>query len=95
MAQDQFEESAIALGIDLLGGCGVASAIVAAYSLYQQFGNGVDMYKFTRLTKREQAKYMLDLGCDEAQGYLFAKPMPYDELIEFLAKHDSEAPTSD
>ena len=38
--------------------------------------------------KREQAKYMLDLGCDEAQGYLFAKPMPYDELIEFLTKYN-------
>lgn len=37
--------------------------------------------------KPEQAKYMLDLGCDEAQGYMYAKPMPYDELIEFLANH--------
>ncbi|MEP1448748.1 MAG: EAL domain-containing protein [Paraglaciecola sp.] len=35
--------------------------------------------------KREQASYMLKLGCDEAQGYLFAKPMPYEQLLEFLA----------
>lgn len=34
--------------------------------------------------KPEQAKYMLDLGCDEAQGYMYAKPMPFDELIKFL-----------
>ena len=34
--------------------------------------------------KREQASYMLKLGCDEAQGYLYAKPMPYDELVDFL-----------
>lgn len=34
--------------------------------------------------KREQASYMLKLGCDEAQGYLFAKPMPYEQLLEFL-----------
>ena len=34
--------------------------------------------------EREQASYMLKLGCDEAQGYLFAKPMPYDDLVEFL-----------
>lgn len=34
--------------------------------------------------KPEQAKYMLDLGCDEAQGYMYAKPMPYNELITFL-----------
>lgn len=34
--------------------------------------------------KREQASYMLKLGCDEAQGYLYARPMPFDELTEFL-----------
>ena len=34
--------------------------------------------------KREQASYMLKLGCDEAQGYLFAKPMPFEQLLEFL-----------
>ena len=34
--------------------------------------------------KREQASYMLKLGCDEAQGYLFAKPMPFDDLMDFL-----------
>ena len=35
--------------------------------------------------KPEQAQYMLDLGCDEAQGYMYAKPMPYNDLIDFLA----------
>ncbi|QJR81619.1 EAL domain-containing protein [Alteromonas pelagimontana] len=34
--------------------------------------------------KREQASYMIKLGCDEAQGYLFAKPMPFDELMVLL-----------
>jgi diguanylate cyclase (GGDEF)-like protein len=34
--------------------------------------------------KREQASYMLKLGCDEAQGYLFAKPMPFNDLMQFL-----------
>ena len=38
--------------------------------------------------KREQASYMLKLGCDEAQGYLFAKPMSYDQLLAFLASQD-------
>jgi diguanylate cyclase (GGDEF)-like protein len=38
--------------------------------------------------KREQASYMLKLGCDEAQGYLFAKPMPYEQLLEFLASQE-------
>ena len=36
--------------------------------------------------KREQASYMLKLGCDEAQGYLFAKPMPFNDLMNFLEK---------
>ena len=38
--------------------------------------------------KREQASYMLKLGCDEAQGYLYAKPMPFDELKAFLDDQD-------
>ncbi|WP_299083431.1 EAL domain-containing protein [uncultured Paraglaciecola sp.] len=39
--------------------------------------------------KREQASYMLKLGCDEAQGFLFAKPMPFEQLLEFLASQES------
>jgi EAL domain-containing protein (putative c-di-GMP-specific phosphodiesterase class I) len=38
--------------------------------------------------KREQASYMLELGCDEVQGYLFGKPMPYEQLLEFLLSQD-------
>ena len=38
--------------------------------------------------KREQASYMIKLGCDEAQGYLYAKPMPFDALLAFLEEHD-------
>ncbi|GEA08036.1 hypothetical protein KUL42_27970 [Alteromonas sp. KUL42] len=38
--------------------------------------------------KREQASYMIKLGCDEAQGYLYAKPMPFDALLDFLKKQD-------
>lgn len=34
--------------------------------------------------KREQASYMIKIGCDEAQGYLFARPMPFDEVMTFL-----------
>lgn len=37
--------------------------------------------------KKEQAAYMLKLGCDEAQGYMYAKPMPFDELITFLSEY--------
>ncbi len=38
--------------------------------------------------KREQASYMIKLGCDEAQGYLYAKPMPFDALLAFLEEQD-------
>lgn len=38
--------------------------------------------------KREQASHMLRLGCDEAQGYLYARPMPFDELNQFLANYN-------
>jgi diguanylate cyclase (GGDEF)-like protein len=38
---------------------------------------------------KEQASYMLKLGCDEAQGFLFAKPMPYEQLLTFLASQDN------
>ncbi len=41
--------------------------------------------------KREQASYMLKLGCDEAQGYLFAKPMPFEQLLAFLIEHQASA----
>ncbi|WP_218355143.1 bifunctional diguanylate cyclase/phosphodiesterase [Alteromonas lipotrueiana] len=33
----------------------------------------------------EQADYMKQLGCIEAQGYMYAKPMPFDALINHLA----------
>ncbi|WJG09930.1 EAL domain-containing protein [Aliiglaciecola sp. LCG003] len=39
------------------------------------------------IEKREQASYMLKLGCDEAQGFLYAKPMPFDELVTFLQNY--------
>ncbi len=39
---------------------------------------------------RGQASYMLKLGCDEAQGYLHAKPMPFVELCDFLVTDGSE-----
>ncbi|MDN4504313.1 EAL domain-containing protein [Alteromonadaceae bacterium BrNp21-10] len=35
----------------------------------------------------EQAKYMQNLGCDEAQGFLYAKPMPFDEFTDFIKNY--------
>ncbi|MBQ4838153.1 GGDEF/EAL domain-containing response regulator [Pseudoalteromonas luteoviolacea] len=33
---------------------------------------------------QEQAQVLKKLGCDEVQGFLLAKPMPKNELLEFL-----------
>ncbi|KZN29422.1 diguanylate phosphodiesterase [Pseudoalteromonas luteoviolacea S2607] len=33
---------------------------------------------------QEQAQLLKDLGCDEVQGFLLAKPMPEKELLQFL-----------
>ncbi len=31
----------------------------------------------------EQSRQLIDYGCDIQQGYLFAKPLPFDELVNF------------
>ena len=33
---------------------------------------------------KEQAEYMIELGCNEAQGFFYAKPMPFNELMDYL-----------
>jgi len=37
----------------------------------------------------EQAEVLRSLDCDEAQGYLFARPMPAQQLVEFLAARNT------
>ncbi|WP_158307646.1 EAL domain-containing protein [Brumicola nitratireducens] len=37
--------------------------------------------------RKSQASQMLKLGTDEAQGYLFAKPMPFSDLKTYLLSH--------
>ncbi len=34
----------------------------------------------------EQQERLIELGCDEVQGFYYAKPMPSDEFINFLQK---------
>jgi diguanylate cyclase (GGDEF)-like protein/PAS domain S-box-containing protein len=38
------------------------------------------------------ADFLRGNGCDHAQGYLFARPMPVSDFIRFLAEHAKAAP---
>ena len=33
---------------------------------------------------KEQAEFLLGIGCDMAQGYFYAKPMPLEDLKHYL-----------
>ena len=36
----------------------------------------------------EQLRVLQELGCDEGQGYLFAKPMSFEDLVKWLDNYD-------
>jgi EAL domain-containing protein (putative c-di-GMP-specific phosphodiesterase class I) len=38
----------------------------------------------------EQLLFLRESGCHTLQGYLISKPLPVDQLEEWLAKRDSE-----
>jgi PAS domain S-box-containing protein/diguanylate cyclase (GGDEF)-like protein len=42
--------------------------------------------------QEEQAKYLRLLRCDQLQGYLISKPLPFDEMARFLAAAPVRAP---
>jgi EAL domain-containing protein (putative c-di-GMP-specific phosphodiesterase class I) len=39
----------------------------------------------------DQHQFLKALGCDEAQGYLFSRPVPVDKVPEVLANWKSDA----
>ncbi|PAV24788.1 GGDEF-domain containing protein [Tamilnaduibacter salinus] len=40
---------------------------------------------------REQIRFLRDQHCDEVQGFYFARPMPWRNLIEYLAAHEPQS----
>lgn len=48
-------------------------------------GNGLGLTVVAEgIETEEQRRYLLDLGCHEGQGWLFAKPMPADQLEAWM-----------
>ncbi|HSG23085.1 MAG TPA: EAL domain-containing protein, partial [Azonexus sp.] len=37
----------------------------------------------------QQREFLSRLGCDILQGYLYSKPLPFDEIIPYLQAHQS------
>ncbi|WP_373488373.1 EAL domain-containing protein [Blastomonas sp.] len=58
----------------------VNSTIELAHSLGEEVvAEGVE--------DNETLQLLAQMGCDKAQGYLIARPMPYEGLVEFLANY--------
>ena len=39
---------------------------------------------------KEQIELLRSIGCDQVQGYYYAKPMPADEFFELLKQQENE-----
>ena len=73
------------LGTDASDTAIVRSVVDLAHALsLQVVAEGVE--------QPEQLEALRSLGCDVAQGYLFAPPLPTEELLTWLAGHHAWAP---
>jgi EAL domain-containing protein (putative c-di-GMP-specific phosphodiesterase class I) len=70
------------LGSDTSGATIVAAVVELAHALgLRVIAEGVE--------RREHLEALVELGCDAAQGYLFARPMPAGAATEYLEAHPS------
>lgn len=74
---------------------GHSSIVKAIVSLGQGFGLGVIA---EGIESRDQAAALSALGCQEGQGYLFGRPMPFDQFLRYAAgvfsdRHERLRPT--
>ncbi|WP_370278687.1 EAL domain-containing protein [Pontibacterium sp.] len=61
----------------------ICATVALAHSLkLQVIAEGVE--------NEAQKSFLIGLGCDEMQGYLLAKPMPPEELIDFILAYHCE-----
>ncbi|HSG22563.1 MAG TPA: EAL domain-containing protein [Azonexus sp.] len=44
------------------------------------------------IERPEQADLLQGMGCDEGQGFLFARPLPYEELARLIISHPAPRP---
>ena len=38
---------------------------------------------------QQQLEFLRSQGCDEIQGYFFSRPLPYERLVDLLARLDA------
>ena len=43
--------------------------------------------------EREHLKFLLEMGCDYAQGFFFSPPLPAEEFIDYISKNYELVPT--
>lgn len=65
--------------------CAIANAVI---SLGRSLGLSIVAEGVERLAQRD---ILHEMGCDEFQGYLFARPMDYTAVVEYLKVHESQA----
>lgn len=65
--------------------CAIANAVI---SLGRSLGLSIVAEGVERLAQRD---ILYEMGCDEFQGYLLARPMDYTAVVEYLKVHESQA----